>query len=335
VIYGVLVYADEQMENFAIQEMIVAAAIGTAFELGFRKLPGIRTYIDKTQHPRAAVPLKVAQSVIGYSTGKATETLYRYTRGKEKLSRVLPESGAHGGKAFGKSLVRNVPPLVHLYFFTFPQLDNFLPSLCLSIVGEAFGTSLKNHIQENGQEWLNTAKSITASGVARFLANSGGELVVGWKQDPYVGIFSELVVGGTKYSFDKVIKLIKMWIDQEDILEIFEFPQSLELLKTYNFTLSKGGLQILPSYFLAPEERYISFEPDPNFSFLRSHSVIRTCDDTDSREDSSVDAKYVLEAEQRGNGEMPVKCNYRTFMLLWDTNTSQLISEHKGFELAL
>jgi hypothetical protein len=233
VIYGVLLYAAKQMDNFAMQGMMFAGAIGTAFELGFRKLPGIRTYIDKIQHPRAAVPLKIAQSVIGYSTGKAAETFYLYTRGEEKLSRVLPDSVAHGGKAFGKSLVRNLPPLVHLYFFNFPQLDNFQSSLCLSVVGEACGTSLKIYIQGNEQGWLNTAKSITASGVARFLANSGGESVVGWKQDPYVGIFSELVVGGTKYSFDKVIK---MWIDQGGLPEIFE------LLKTYNFTLSKGGL---------------------------------------------------------------------------------------------
>jgi hypothetical protein len=32
VIYGVLFYAAKQMENFAMQGMMVAGAIGTAFE---------------------------------------------------------------------------------------------------------------------------------------------------------------------------------------------------------------------------------------------------------------------------------------------------------------
>lgn len=116
------------------------------------------------------------------------------------------------------------------------------------------------------------------------------------------------------------------WIYQKDLSTIFEFTQPLKSLNISDFTLEGyGSLQILPSHFLSTAESDVRFDlvPNPN-SLTRYRMVTWICDDTNTREDPSVDAKPVLD-------EIPAKkCNiYRPFILLWDTNTSQLASPDK------
>lgn len=116
------------------------------------------------------------------------------------------------------------------------------------------------------------------------------------------------------------------WIYQKDLSTIFEFTQPLKSLNISDFTLEGyGSLQILPSHFLSTAESDVRFDlvPNPN-SLTRYRMVTWICDDTNTREDPSVDTKPVLD-------EIPAKkCNiYRPFILLWDTNTSQLASPDK------
>jgi hypothetical protein len=238
VIYGVLFVAAREMENFAIQGIMLAGFVGTTLELGFRKLPGIKTYIDRTQHPRATIPLKVVQSIVGYAGGKAVENAWVWTSNKKGFSssKLLSESLAHAGKGGSKSIVKNVPLVVHLYFSRFPQLDGFVSCITLSVAGEAVGTVLKNWIQEKEIFQLkDLTKSMVSSGVVRSLANMGGEEVVGWKQDPVVGIFSELMVYITKRQFGEGTKKFPELIDQQDISTISEIPQPLNSLNIFKF----------------------------------------------------------------------------------------------------
>ncbi|MDR2428134.1 MAG: hypothetical protein LBD19_04265 [Endomicrobium sp.] len=212
VIYGVLFVA----ARHAMQGIMLAGFVGTTLELGFRKLPGIKTYIDRTHHPIAAIPLKVGQSIVGYAGGKAVENAWVWTSDKKGFSssRLLSESLAHAGKGGSKSIVKNVPLVVHLYFSRFPQLDGFVSCITLSAAGEAVGTVLKNWIQ--GKEIFqlkDLTKSMVSSGVVRSLANMGGEEVVGWKQSPVVGIFSELMVYITKRQFGEGTKKFPELID--------------------------------------------------------------------------------------------------------------------------
>ncbi|MDR2817842.1 MAG: hypothetical protein LBB37_00155 [Endomicrobium sp.] len=322
VIYGVLFAAAKQMDDLMMQGAMFAGLVGTTLELGFRKAPRIKTYIDRTQHPRAAIPLKVCQSIVGYAGGKAAENAWISDK-KGLSSRLLLEPLAHAVKGGSKSIVRNVPLVVHLYFFRFPQLDGFVSCITLSVAGEGVGTVVKNWIQ--GKEIFqlkDLTKSMVSSGVVRFLANMVGEEVVGWKNDPVVGIFSELMVYRTKRQFGEGTKKFPELIDQQDISTISEIPQPLNFLNIFNFTLDGyGSLQILPSQFLSTAEPDALFEPDLNPSSFRSYRIVRIYDVADGEEDSSGGTKFVLEVEERG------KCFYRP--LMWDTNTSQLISPDK------
>lgn len=266
--------------------------------------------------------MKVCQSIVGYTGGKAAENAWISDKKGLSSSRLLLESLAHGAKGGSKSIVKNVPPVIHLYVPSFPQLDGFVYGITLSVAGEAFGTVVKNQIQGKEKFQLkDLLKSMASSGFVRSLANMAGEEVVGWKQDPDVGIFSELMVHLTKRLLGEGTKKFPELIDQQDISEI---PQPLNSLNISNFILDEdGSLKPLPSQFLPTAEPDALFEPDFNPSSFTSYRILRIYDVAYGEEDSSGGTKFVLDVNERG------KCFYPPLIMLWDTNTSQLDLKHE------
>ncbi|MDR0399229.1 MAG: hypothetical protein LBH33_05505 [Endomicrobium sp.] len=302
---------DSYVNDIKMQGVMIAGGVGTFLEFGFRRI-----FIDgRNHHPGRETVLKIFQSAVGYGGGKAAENAWISDKKGFSSSIIIKESLEHAIKGGTKSIVKNVP-LVYVL-----QLNGFAGSITLSVVGEVLATGVKNRIQGKETQIEDLAKSVVSSGFVRSLANMGGEIVVGWKQNPWVGIFSELMVDSTKRLLGEGTKKFPELIDQQDISEI---PQPLNSLNIFNFILDEdGNLQPLPSQFLPTAEPDALFEPDFNPSSFTSYRIVRIYDVADGEEDSSGGTKFVLDVNERG------KCFYPPLIMLWDTNTSQLISPDK------